>query len=116
MNNKPFIELPTLQGTEFINPEDIIAIKADDKHVNIITEEQTGKLIRLSIGNAEKKLAFPFLIRCHRSYIVNVLKIKGRNKNGLLLKLPNEINIPVSRSYKKSFEQELKKYCKKLVR
>lgn len=114
MRNKTFIELPALKGTAFINPEAIIAIKADDKYISIILEEQAEKLIRLSIGKAEKKLAFPFLVRCHRSYIVNVLKIKGRHKNGLLLQLPDENNVPVSRSYKKSFEKALENYCQKL--
>ncbi len=73
MSQKPFIELPVVTGTEFINPEDILAIKANDKHIQLIFENQPEKQIRLSMGSAEKKLNFPYLVRCHRSYIVNVL-------------------------------------------
>jgi len=111
--NKPFIELPTLKGTTFVNPEDIMAIKADDKHISILLEKQQEMHIRLSIASAEKKFDFPYMVRCHRSYIANLLKIKGREKNGLLLKLSEKEKIPVSKSYKKSFEQELEKYCER---
>ncbi len=114
MKEQPFIELPSFGGTEFINPEDICAIKADDKHICLFFEEQDEKQIRLSIGSAVKKLDLPYFVRCHRSYIVNVLKIKGRCKNGLQLQLKNDLSIPVSKSYKKTFGQELEKYCKKL--
>jgi DNA-binding LytR/AlgR family response regulator len=104
MKEQPFIELPSFGGTEFINPEDICAIKVDDKHICLFFEEQDEKQIRLSIGSAVKKLDLPYFVRCHRSYIVNVLKIKGRCKNGLQLQLKNDLSIPVSKSYKKNIQ------------
>ena len=62
------------------------------------------RLIRNTLLNAEKMLQefFPPLMRCHRSYIVNLEQIEKVNGNaqGLLLKMKNcEEKVPVSRKY-----------------
>jgi DNA-binding LytR/AlgR family response regulator len=113
MNAKPLIELPTPVGTEFIKPEVIISIRAIDKFICLNTDDQKERLIRMSIGKAEKLLNYPFFVRCHRSHIINILKIKELQKKLHSIKLEGDIIVPISDSCKKNFEQVLRNYCEK---
>ena len=63
------------------------------------------KLLRLNMKNLEGQLqAFPSVIRCHRSYLINKEKIRQMkgNARSLILKLEGyHGEIPVSRAYSK---------------
>ncbi len=68
------------------------------------------KLIRATLKEAENSIKnFPFLQRCHRSFIVNInhiQKIDG-DSLGYSLQLKNTTDtIPVSRSYTKEFKKK----------
>jgi DNA-binding LytR/AlgR family response regulator len=116
MNAKPFIELPTPLGSEFIDPEDIISIRANDKSIFISTESHKEKLVKLSIGKAQELFNHPFFVKCHRSHIINILKIKERIKLPQSIKLKNGNLVPLSDTYKEKFELVLKDYCKKVYK
>ena len=109
-----FIELPCSIGSELVNPEDIISIRANDKSICIDLENHQKKSIKLSMGKAEKLLPQTHFVRCHRSHIINVLKIKGRIKKYSKLLLSNGQEIPVSQTCKKQLDETLNLYCKKL--
>jgi hypothetical protein len=70
--------------------------------------------IRNSITNIEQQLSvIPFFFRTHRSFIVNLKKVKSKQGNilGYQLKLSEtEAKIPVSRERTKIFSKELAKY------
>jgi len=67
------------------------------------------EIIRNSISNIEEQLSqFPFVIRTHRAFIVNIQKVylKKGNALGYQLKLSNiETEIPVSRPNIHSFDR-----------
>ena len=65
-----------------------------------------SKLLRLTMKQAEAAVAFaPFIVRCHRAFLVNlhqVLKVDG-NSQGYRLRLEGGVEeVPVSRGYAKS--------------
>jgi DNA-binding LytR/AlgR family response regulator len=71
------------------------------------------RLIRNTLVNAESMMRafFPPLIRCHRSYIVNLDQIKNvdGNAQGLVITLkPCSEKVPVSRKYIDELKQRLK--------
>jgi two-component system, LytTR family, response regulator len=113
MNTKPFVELPTPLGSEFIDPEIIISIQAKDKSICICTENENEKLVRLSMGKAEKLFNHYYFVKCHRSHIVNILKIKERINKQNKIRLINNEWVPLSESYKENFEKTLKGFCNK---
>jgi DNA-binding LytR/AlgR family response regulator len=113
MNTKPIIELPTQNGSEFINPESIISIKACNKSIYLCSEIHKDKIVHISFGKAEKLLDNPFFVKCHRSYIINILKIKALNSKERKIIFSKDKSVPLSDTYKKNFEQALKKFCKK---
>ncbi|MEM8898892.1 MAG: LytTR family DNA-binding domain-containing protein [Bacteroidota bacterium] len=68
-------------------------------------EQLKRKLLRLNMKNLESQLQeYPFLIRCHRSYLINKEKVnqmKG-NARSMVLKLEGyQGEIPVSRAFSK---------------
>lgn len=59
------------------------------------------KLLRATLKNIEAQLHNQFMVRCHRSYLINVQEIESisGNTNGYKLKMKNtEVEIPVSRT------------------
>lgn len=59
------------------------------------------KLLRATLKNIETQLHNQFMVRCHRSYLINVQEIESisGNTNGYKLKMKNtEVEIPVSRT------------------
>ncbi|SHJ19161.1 transcriptional regulator, LytTR family [Tangfeifania diversioriginum] len=95
------------QGEYFtLFPEQIIVIRAASNYVEIIYKDKNKvarRLIRSTMKKTEKELSnVPFLLRCHRSCIVNSNYIQQvlKTPEGLKLKLydyPREIK--VSRQY-----------------
>jgi DNA-binding LytR/AlgR family response regulator len=90
----------------FLFPEQIILIKSAGNYIEIIYKqnEKVGRrMIRNTLTYAEQLLAkYPFLIRCHRSSVVNINSIQKVNKTAEGLKL-NLIDysraVNVSRQY-----------------
>jgi branched-subunit amino acid transport protein len=72
------------------------------------------QIIRNSISNIEQQLSLiPYFLRTHRSYIVNLKKVKSKKGNilGYQLKLTDtEFKIPVSRNRTKIFDKQFTLY------
>ena len=70
-------------------------------------QKQTSKLLRLTMKQAEASASAPFIVRCHRAYLVNlrrVNKVDG-NSQGCRLRLEGCADeVPVSRSYVKKVQ------------
>lgn len=84
----------------------VIALESAGNYVNILYDDN-GKLVRYSLRNTlkgvEKVCSSNGLVRCHRSYFVNLNKIKiiRRTAGGVYAEMdvPNANNIPVSKTY-----------------
>lgn len=75
----------------FLFPEQIILIKSAGNYIEIIykqNEKAGRRMIRNTLAYTEQLLAkYPFLIRCHRSSVVNINSIQKVNKTTEGLKL-----------------------------
>ena len=95
-----------LDKEEFlVYPGAILAIKSSGNYVEIFyfnKGEVCSFLLRNTLANVgDKLIEYPFLFRCHRSYLVNtkmVEKIKGNARGYQLTITGLSIKIPVSRS------------------
>jgi len=114
MNEKQFIKLPTAKGEILIKPKEIICVRSSGRTVDVYLDDGTKKEAYLGLGKIEELLEFEYFYTCHRSHIINVLKIRGRIKKQSRVLLSDGQEIPVSETYKKQFEQSLKKYSEKL--
>ncbi|WP_299061817.1 LytTR family DNA-binding domain-containing protein [uncultured Polaribacter sp.] len=102
------IAIPYKSDYVILNVLDIFCIEADRMY-SIIHKKSGKKYI------ASKKLSYYEDLLCndgifkrvHRSWVVNTNKIEMYSKKDRTILLENQFNIPVSKSYKDSFEKTL---------
>ena len=89
-----------------IAKENLIYIESADNYICIwyIKNDQLKKqLMRITMKDISEQLADTNVIRCHRSYMVNLdlVKVMRREKENLFLELgvPNVKEIPISKTY-----------------
>jgi len=98
-----------------VSPDDFLFVQSDGNYleVNFIEDGKPERhLIRNTLVQAEYILKehFPPLIRCHRSFIVNLEQIEkvDGNAQGLLLKVKTcKEKVPVSRKYIEELKSKL---------
>lgn len=101
----------TNEGIQGIYPEEIIYIESKGHNVIIYTKDgyYSGIGYKLDeIENSLNSLRYEIFIRCHKSYIVNIMKVSRIEKNIIALDSGNEIS--VSRKYSKKVSDTFNKY------
>lgn len=94
--------------------DDLLYLEASENYVTIHYLDHTlpdRLLLRNSMKRLEEQLSgFP-VVRCHRSYMVNLVRIQmlKKNKTGLTVQImaPGNINLPVSERYKQTIQNSL---------
>ena len=92
-----------------IKPEHLLYLKSEDNYVEIFylsDGKVKNSLIRNTLKHIERKFSDnEWLVRCHRSYIVNPKKIININKTNrqIILDLGYSKQIPVSKKYQSDF-------------
>ncbi len=87
-----------------INADDVLFLKAEVDYVNVVTEEK-NILILDSLRNWKEKLQSFKFIQVHRSYIINIDKIKKVYGNQVFI---DDKAIPIGKTYKEDFLKEIK--------
>ena len=92
----------------------LLYIQSADNYIDIwykVDSSIQHKLIRNTLVSFEKSIPHPTLIRCHRSFIINinhVKSIKGKTGGYKLIIENIDIEIPLSRKYKDTVFSVLK--------
>ncbi|MCL1044185.1 LytTR family transcriptional regulator [Shewanella electrodiphila] len=107
-DNSVVIQITGENKSDFLSVSlaDIILIKSADNYCEIITikdNQATVNLLRMTLVKALEQLPHDSdIVRCHRSYGVNLSHVKSfhGNANGLKLTMQfSDVIVPVSRSY-----------------
>lgn len=91
----------------------ILYFKSEDNYVLLYYKEGESKrkeLIRTNLKKLEQDLDFPFLIRIHRSYMINSKNLQStvKTSKGYVVKMEcDESQLPVSATYESAFEQKV---------
>jgi len=94
--------------------DDLLYIESSDNYCTIVhlKNGQTVKpLLRSSLSRMEKQLNNPHIVRCHRSYIVNLNRVERVTGNAQGYKLhlySGQFVVPVARQYNETIVAELK--------
>lgn len=101
------LALPVASGLRFIKVDDIVYLKADGSYTNFVLENEK-LLISKKLKDFEDLLSNnPNFYRPHRSYLINIHKVKEFNKgDGGYIIMDNNDEVGVSRELK---EETLKK-------
>jgi len=88
-----------------IDPTMLLFVEADGNYVEIsefATDKVSKKLYRTSLRYLESQIDIPYIVKCHRSFLINlnqVTKVDG-NAQGFRLSLKeSEVTVPVSRKF-----------------
>jgi len=93
--------------------EDLLFLESQDNYVAVVFLDQgarRGTLIRSSLKRLEDANDEPMLLRCHRSFMVNLLRVRTchGNQHGLKLGVDGaDRSVPVSRTYTEEVLQRL---------
>lgn len=86
-------------------PDRLYYVVADDNYLDLYLEDENKVVkstLRFTLGKLEQHCStVPFLVRCHRKYLVNLQQLEevSGNAQGLRLKLKSEgAEVPVSRA------------------
>jgi len=105
--SEKYINLQSYNGKEklSITLADLLYIEAEDNYISVFHLEKgmvKKQLLRAKMKDIEANLKSQFIIRCHRSFIVNINTVEKvtRDAHQMKLYLPHiSKSIPVSRSY-----------------
>ena len=106
--NNPYIAFRDEKGVMRLSLklEDLYYMKGADNYVEIVyrhNDKHSRYHLRSSLKRLQEELVDTPVIRCHRSYLVNVEKVKliRRDPDGLKLVLDSQpsVDLPVSRTY-----------------
>ncbi len=98
------IAVPTLNGLDFLEIEDILYLEADSNYTNIYLPARKEVVCR-TLAQFETELA-PFgFLRTHHKYLIHLKKVKhySKGKGGGCITLENNALIPVSARKKSEF-------------
>lgn len=96
-----------------LNPGELLYITSADNYVKVVYQvnsEINQKLLRGTLKHFANKIDHPQIIRCHRSYIINLMQVTdiSGNARGYTLSLRNtSTTVPVSQTYIDRFNRQL---------
>ncbi len=95
-------------GNEYhlVNVNDILFVKSDGNYVELYLENKRRLTSRTKLESVQQELNNSSFIKVGKSYIVNGKKVESYNSKELVIK---GTNIPISRNYFESFEEQLNK-------
>lgn len=89
-----------------ISKEEIMYIEVTGKYSTVFTEKKSYKL-KLSMKEIEKNLNSRNFFKCHRSFLINLKKVEELSEKDSVIKINNDINIPISRNKIKEFKSKI---------
>jgi DNA-binding LytR/AlgR family response regulator len=91
-------------------PEELLFVESSANYVcvhYILNGRVAQKMLRTSLRQMEELLAeYPFIVRCHRAFIVNILQINAIKGLKIWLNISKQ-EIPVSKLYKAEILKQL---------
>ncbi len=95
------------------DPAELIYVEAEGNYSKVVWQEDgkvRSKLLRVLIKNLQHQMTSPFIIRCHRSYIINLkmnYEVSGNARGYRLKHKLIDKEIPVSRKKGKEIVEQL---------
>ncbi len=109
---RPFmLSVPTSDGLEFVNIDDIIDIKAEGSYSILSFIGKINMMVSKNIGEFQEQLPQNEFCRVHNSFIINLKHVKKlRKKGGLSAEMPEGKSIPIARNRKDTFMQKINSF------
>ncbi|GAB4286240.1 MAG: LytTR family DNA-binding domain-containing protein [Marinilabiliales bacterium] len=107
------LALPTFDGTEYINIQDIVRIEADRSYSYIFLTDKRRIVVSKSLIEFEELLADNNFFRTHKSHLVNLDHVKKHIKHdGGYAEMSDGTKVMIARRKKEEFVNAMKKFLK----
>lgn len=101
------LALPTIQGTFFYKPDEIIRLEGESNYTKFFFTNKTSLLTSRTMRDYEEILENHGFIRVHKSHLVNKAYVTNYNPDGLLT-LADNSKVEISRRRKEEVLSKLK--------
>lgn len=85
---KKVVHLVAREGETYVYAEDILALEILGRDCIVYTMEGQYQLPRMGLVKQVQEIGEPYLVRCHKSFAINLLHISGVRKKGRNLWAP----------------------------
>ncbi len=102
----------TLDGEEYLATEDIVYAEAE-RNYSFVAVGKRKILVEESLKEIENRLNVTDIVRCHKSYLVNLSKVREIRGNSVITTEGDAV--PIGRAYKKKLTEERKRYLVNLA-
>jgi len=98
------VAVPSLEGIDFFNTQDIIYCKAEGSYTSLVLSGQPAVLVSRKLKDFEDLLSESGFCRVHHSYLINLQQVKRyvKGEGGYVI-LSNDHHVDVSRRKKDEF-------------
>jgi len=101
VNNALKIGIPNIKGIDYLNAEDILYFESVNKYTKVVTKEYSI-MSSYNLGEFRKIIDENMFYQVHRSYIINMYKVKRYESAGVLI-MDDNMQIPVSKNIRQEF-------------
>jgi two-component system LytT family response regulator len=102
--------LPTTNGYEFVDIEDVIYCKSDNNYCHIHIKDERSKLVSRTLKDISKQLNSDQFLRIHQSYLINLDWVKAYSRiDGGTIIMKDGSSLPISRTKKDMVLGKLRK-------
>jgi two-component system, LytTR family, response regulator len=101
------LALPTLQGTFFYKPEQIIRLEGESNYTRFCFSDKTSLLVTYTLKTYEALLVPHGFLRIHKSHLINITHVKSYKDNYLVM--VDDSMVEISRRRKEEVLDILKK-------
>lgn len=84
-----------------VKHSDIIYIESDSEYVRLVLEDGSKIMTLLRLKNVESMLPSDMFMRIHRSYIINLRRIKSYSKGRVYV--GEDVELPIGENYREAF-------------
>lgn len=99
ISNSSKIGIPVQEGIEFIDPSEVVHVKADSNYATFFFKDGRKMTVSKTLKNIEESYIKTGFVRIHKSHLVNINEMKKYVKNdGGYVVLSNGERLPVSRN------------------
>ncbi|XZF16685.1 LytR/AlgR family response regulator transcription factor [Chitinophagaceae bacterium MMS25-I14] len=95
------IGVPNQKGIDYLNTDNILYFESVNKYTKVVTKEYSV-VSSYNLGEFKKLLDNHRFIQVHRSYIINMMRIRRYEVSGNVI-MEDDMEIPISRNFRNEF-------------
>jgi two-component system, LytTR family, response regulator len=99
--------IPSRKLIRIINQKEIMYVRAESNYSVFVMDDKSEWTLCHTLDYVEKSINQTAFFRCHKSFLVNLIKIKEISRRKPELIMTNNLRLPISRRKRKEFIKSL---------